>query len=182
MSLKCQVRRKILKGIIGAVAVGALPKNSFASPQIKESRSLRLYNRHTNERESAEFFQNGVYQGDALAGLDHILRDHRQNISAPMDPKLFELLHQLQSKVDNHSEIHIISGFRSPKTNALLAGNSKGVAKKSYHMKGMALDIAIPGVDLKHLKDAARSLQLGGVGYYPNSGFIHIDTGRVRSW
>ncbi|SFD38821.1 DUF882 domain-containing protein [Pseudoalteromonas denitrificans] len=182
MTLDCSMRRKILKGMCSVMAAGALPQNAFASQVHKGSRALSLYNRHTNERHKADFWIAGNYQLDTLNHFDQILRDHRQNIAAPMDKKLFELLFQLQEKLENTSEIHIISGFRSPKTNAMLSANTNGVAKKSYHMKGMAMDIAIPGVDLKDLRNAARSLKVGGVGFYPKSGFIHIDTGRVRSW
>ncbi|BCV66813.1 hypothetical protein TUM17387_21720 [Shewanella carassii] len=99
-----------------------------------------------------------------------------------MDKRLFDLLFNLQQTLSVSEEIHVISGYRSPKTNAMLAGKSNGVAKKSYHMRGMAMDIAIPGVKLETLREAALSLKLGGVGYYPASGFVHVDCGPVRSW
>ena len=182
MSLACSSRRSLLKGFCGIVATGVIPGHAFASVQSEGKRSLALYNRHTDERFKADFWINGDYQHEALGSFDQLLRDHRQDITAPMDRNLFELLYKLQQKLDNSSEIHIISGYRSPKTNALLSAKTKGVAKKSYHMRGMAMDIAIPGVDLLDLRNAAKSLKLGGVGYYPKSGFIHIDTGRVRSW
>ena len=98
------------------------------------------------------------------------------------DKRLFDLLYTLKTTLNTDNEIHVISGYRSPKTNAMLAGKSGGVAKKSYHMQGMAMDIAIPGVKLKTIRDAALSLKLGGVGYYPKSGFVHVDCGPVRHW
>lgn len=145
-------------------------------------RSLDLFNRHTHEEHQGEFWTNGDYHQDTLAGFEKVLRDHRQDIVAPMDKRLFDLLHQLQTTLNDDSQIHVISGYRSPKTNAMLANTTNGVAKKSYHMRGMAMDIAIPGVDIIDLRDAAISLKAGGVGFYPKSGFIHVDTGRVRRW
>jgi len=182
MSLTCSVRRNFLKGLCGAVATSAIPTGLYAKEFTSGTRSLSLFNRHTSEREQGDFWINGNYQSDTLLSFNQVLRDHRRDISAPMDKRLFDLLYQLQKTIDNKSEIHVISGYRSPATNALLASKSHKVAKKSYHMRGMAMDIAIPDVKLSLLKDAARSLKLGGVGYYPKSGFIHIDTGPVRSW
>ncbi len=182
MSLACSARRAFIKGLCGVAVTSLVANKGHASPVIKGSRSLNLYNRHTGESVNHDFWIDGLYQPEALSGFDQVLRDHRQNIAAPMDKRLFELLHQLQSDLNNDAQIHIISGYRSPKTNAMLAARSNGVAKKSYHMRGMAMDIAIPGVDLANLRDAAKNLKLGGVGFYPRSGFIHVDTGRVRSW
>ncbi|CAM3956880.1 hypothetical protein SHAQ108633_04775 [Shewanella aquimarina] len=99
-----------------------------------------------------------------------------------MDKRLFDLLFSLKQTLQVDEDFHVISGYRSPKTNQMLASRSSGVAKKSYHMKGMAMDIALPDVNLKDLRDAAISLKLGGVGYYPSSGFVHVDTGPVRTW
>jgi len=99
-----------------------------------------------------------------------------------MDPALLDLLYGLRSALGSEERFHVISGYRSPKTNAKLASNSSGVAKKSFHMRGMAIDVALPGRDLVDLRDAAWALQLGGVGYYPKSGFVHVDTGPVRRW
>lgn len=182
MSVACSFRRQFIKGLCGVMVTGVVPTKVYASKATQGARSLSLFNRHTGERQRADYWIDGKYQPDALSEFDQVLKDHRQNIVAPMDKRLFDLLHQLQTRIANDSEIHIISGYRSPKTNAMLAANSNGVAKKSYHMKGMAMDIAIPGVDLAVLRDAATSLKLGGVGYYKKSGFIHVDTGRVRAW
>jgi uncharacterized protein YcbK (DUF882 family) len=164
------------------MATTMVPTKLYAKGATTGTRSLNLLSLHTRERKQGNFWVAGDYQLDVLSGFNQVLRDHRQNITAPMDKRLFDLLFQLQTTIDNTSEVHIISGYRSPKTNAMLASKSSKVAKKSYHMRGMAMDIAIPDVKLSVLREAAISLNLGGVGYYPRSGFIHVDTGHVRNW
>ncbi len=99
-----------------------------------------------------------------------------------MDRELYDLLFTLQQKLGRFGTYHVISGYRSPKTNAMLHNISSGVAKRSLHMRGKAIDIRLPGTELKHLRQAALGLHAGGVGYYPNSNFIHVDTGRPRFW
>lgn len=186
MSATCSVRRKFIQGLCGFAVIAPFTSKVKASPSLGtervDTKSLALYNRHTSERHQACFLLDGQYQMSAIKELDNVLRDHRQNIVAPMDKRLYSLLHDLQTTLDYSGEIHVISGYRSPKTNALLAGKSSGVAKKSYHMRGMAIDIAMPGIELAKLRDAAIGLKQGGVGYYPKSGFIHVDVGRVRRW
>ncbi|QIR14211.1 DUF882 domain-containing protein [Shewanella aestuarii] len=182
MSLVCSARRQILLGLGGAALVSMMPKNAYASRSTKGIKELSFYNRHTGERGEGLFWVDGQYQPETLDTFSQVLRDHRQNIAAPMDKRLYEYLYQLQSVLNNKDEIHVISGYRSPITNQMLAAKSNGVAKKSYHMKGMAMDIAIPSVNLKELREAALSLKMGGVGYYPQSGFVHVDCGPVRSW
>lgn len=185
MTVACSSRRlfikNVLKGASGLVLVNALPTQAF-NLGVTGERILTFYNRHTGERQKTSYWINGQYQTEAIAELSHLLRDHRQNETAVMDVSLYDLLFNLQSRLETNNEIHIISGYRSAKTNALLAASSGGVAKKSYHMRGMAMDIAIPGIDLKHIHKAALSLKAGGVGAYHRSGFVHVDTGRVRSW
>ncbi|QBY05343.1 DUF882 domain-containing protein [Thalassotalea sp. HSM 43] len=187
MSLVCSQRRQFFKKASGMIALGAtvplFSGKAYASlPVTNEVKRLSLYNRHTGERVQGIFYANGSYQSDVMTAFNHNLRDHRQDESARMDPKLFEFLHKIQEYLATDKEIHIISGYRSPKTNAMLAKRSGGVAKKSFHMKGKAIDFAIPGIELSRVRDAAKALKLGGVGYYPGSGFVHIDTAWVRSW
>jgi uncharacterized protein YcbK (DUF882 family) len=110
------------------------------------------------------------------------MRDFRTGEVHVIEPGLLDLLHALHGKLDSRRPFEIISGYRSPKTNAALAENSSAVAKKSLHMKGMAIDINLGDVKLKNLRKAAIALKQGGVGYYPNSNFVHVDIGRVRSW
>ncbi len=185
MTVVCSSRRLFIKNVFKGAAVltlvNALPSQAFNLGATGE-RTLTFYNRHTGERQKTCYWINGIYQPEAIGELSHLLRDHRQNEAAVMDVELYDLLFNLQSRLETSNEIHVISGYRSVKTNALLAAKSGGVAKKSYHMKGMAMDIAIPGIDLQHIHQAALSLKAGGVGCYPRSGFVHVDTGRVRSW
>nr|WP_275661472.1 DUF882 domain-containing protein [Shewanella sp. Isolate7] len=159
-----------------------VPSKARASHSTQGVRALGFYNRHTGERGQGSYWVDGDYQTNTLNDFNHLLRDHRQNETAPMDKRLFDLLFSLKQTLQVDEDFHVISGYRSPKTNQMLASRSSGVAKKSYHMKGMAMDIALPDVNLKDLRDAAISLKLGGVGYYPSSGFVHVDTGPVRTW
>jgi|TARA_R110002050_G_scaffold6835_10_gene27495 uncharacterized protein YcbK (DUF882 family) len=182
MTIECLIRRQVLLGLSGAAVVTLLPNTAQASRATIGVKDLRFYNLHTGERSQGSFWVDGQYQSATLTEFDHVLRDHRQNVAAPIDKRLFEYLYKLQATLDNQDEIHVISAYRSPKTNQMLASRSNGVAKKSYHMKGMAMDIALPGVKTKHLRDAAESLKLGGVGFYPRDGFVHIDCGPVRRW
>ena len=145
-------------------------------------RSLALHNLHTDERVRATFWADGAWQPKGLDAINHILRDYRTGDIRAIDPDLLDLMHRLATLVGTDGPFEIISGYRSPRTNSQLARNSSGVAKKSLHMEGMAVDLRLPGVKLASLRRAAISLQSGGVGYYPKSGFIHIDTGRVRYW
>lgn len=182
VSVVCSARRQLLLGLGGAAAFSVLPKKANASRSTKGVRTLSFYNRHTGEREQGSYWIDGDYQTNILTEFNQILRDFRQNETIPMDKRLFDYAFNLQNALNVKEEIHIISGYRSPKTNAMLARRSSGVAKHSYHMKGMALDLALPGVKLADVREAAMSLKLGGVGYYPKSGFVHIDTGPVRHW
>jgi len=155
----------------------------LASPAIALSeRALSFYNTHTGERLTVIYKRHGKYIPVSLEKINHILRDHRTGGIHPIDPKLMDYLYDLQAKVGNHGAVHIISGYRSPETNRQLRRNSKEVAKGSLHMQGKALDFRLPGTDTVKLRDAARKMKRGGVGYYKKSDFIQIDTGRVRCW
>jgi uncharacterized protein YcbK (DUF882 family) len=148
-------------------------------------RVLSFFNTHTGERLRCAYCSDGDYQPDALQEINHILRDFRANEIKPIDPKLLDLLHELGGTLETDQPFHIISGYRSPHTNAMLrarGGEQTGVASGSLHMVGKAIDIRVPGVQLDHLRQAARALKIGGVGYYPSSNFVHVDTGRVRHW
>ncbi|WP_026032061.1 DUF882 domain-containing protein [Moritella marina] len=182
MSIVSSTRRKVILGLGGLAAYSVSPIKVQASQTILGERNLEFYNIHTRERAQGYYWVDGIYQEDTLNNFSHLLRDHRENLAAPMDKRLYELLYQLNKTLNISEEFHVISGYRSPKTNQMLASKSHAVATKSYHMRGMAIDIAIPDVKLSHLREAAISLKLGGVGYYPKSGFIHVDTGRVRIW
>jgi uncharacterized protein YcbK (DUF882 family) len=178
-------RRQILKaGALGALVCIA-PSQAWARFSLTgvQERSLSLLNTHTGERlKEVVYWEKGDYILDALENLNHVLRDHRTNQVHPIDPMTLDLMAAISRKVDAKQPFEIISGYRSPQTNRALSSNSRGVAKNSYHMQGKAVDLRLPGVSLKTVRKAALDLRMGGVGYYPKSGFVHIDSGRVRSW
>ena len=147
-----------------------------------ESRALSFVHTHVDESLEVTYFRRGEYVPQALAQLDHLLRDFRTEDVHPIDPRLFDVLYDLQVLADREAPFEIVSGYRSPATNAALRGHSGGVAKHSLHMEGKAIDLRMTGYDTRKLRDLALSMRCGGVGYYASSNFIHLDTGRVRSW
>jgi len=153
---------------------------AYALP--RSERKLRLYNLHTGETLTTTYWLHGEYIDPALDSVNHLLRDHRTDEVTQMDPRLLDQLCLLQQKVAHTGAFHIISGYRSPRTNASLRRHDTGVAKHSLHTQGRAIDLRLPGVELKHLRQAALSMRAGGVGYYAQSNFIHLDTGRRRFW
>ena len=181
--MKCCSRRDFLK-IGGAVLAGcALPTSGWSALLPDSSRrSLSFFNTHTGERLTACYFKGGAYCADAIQQINHILRDHRTGDVKAMDRRLLDLLFSVNQKLGCGSPFHIISGYRSPKTNAMLRKKSSGVAKFSYHMKGRAIDIRVPDCNTRRLRKACLALQGGGVGYYPRSDFVHVDTGAFRTW
>jgi uncharacterized protein YcbK (DUF882 family) len=145
-------------------------------------KDLKLYNIHTDERIRTIFWVDGRYIPRALDRLDQFWRDWRRNSVIDVDPDLYALLHDIYDEVDSDSPIHLISGHRSEKTNTMLRKQGRKTAQKSQHVLGRAADITIPGVPVSELRDIALEMEAGGVGYYPQSHFIHVDTGRVRQW
>jgi uncharacterized protein YcbK (DUF882 family) len=175
-------RRSFLKSSVvlaSAIGVPALAKAAQPAPA---ERAIRLYNTHTGESLRSVFWVEGQFIPDALQDINKLLRDHRNNKIAPIDPKLIVLLNEVSDKFGDTQALHVISGYRSPESNAKLAARSGGVARHSMHMDGKAIDIRIPGKNLAQLHKAAMSMRAGGVGYYPDSQFVHMDTGRVRYW
>ena len=179
-------RRSFLGYSALAGAAALVPGRAQAATTAKRpERILSFFHTHTGERLKIAYCCDGVYQPEALSKLNHLLRDFRQNEERPIDPQLFDLLHELAGTLETDQPYHVISGYRSPATNSMLrerGGGHTGVASKSLHMVGKAIDIRMPGVKLDDLRAAARSLKLGGVGFYPSSNFVHVDTGRVRHW
>jgi uncharacterized protein YcbK (DUF882 family) len=146
-------------------------------------RNLSLSNLHTGEKLKLNYWADGSYEPGALAQVNRVLRDYRTGEIHPIEPKLLDLLHTLNQNMDcNDTAFEVISGYRSPQTNAALHARSSGVASKSLHMQGMAIDIRMPGRSLTNLHDAALKMGWGGVGFYPTSNFVHVDVGRVRKW
>ena len=178
-------RRELLRSGLGAAAIGAagmigVPLKAFA--QAADPRRVALHNLHTGESLEAVYWDKGEYVPDAMQALNKVLRDFRTGDVHPIDPGLYDILDAISAKVENRAPFQIISGYRSPKTNAMLHSRSEGVAAHSLHMDGMAMDIRLDGVALTNLHGAALSLKKGGVGFYPTSNFVHVDVGRVRTW
>jgi uncharacterized protein YcbK (DUF882 family) len=177
-------RRNFLKlGGMGAAAAFA-PTGVLAKPHKEEFRTLSFYNLHTGEALRTTYWEQGIYHPGAIEEINQLLRDHRTGETIEMDLELFDLLHAIRAQTGSKKAFNVISGYRSPKTNAMLKGRSanSGVATKSLHMVGKAIDINLPGFELAHLRKVAMMQKRGGVGYYPASNFVHVDTGRVRHW
>ena len=173
-------RRKFLKTI--AVAGGSLVARSRQAHAAPATRALGLRHLHTGETLNVEYAVGGTYLPDALAAVNRLLRDFRTGDVHPIDPGLLDLLHQVAARLDTRKSFEVISGYRSPATNTALRRKSEGVAARSLHMVGQAIDIRVAGVTLSTLRAAALDLKGGGVGYYPASNFVHVDTGRLRQW
>jgi len=151
--------------------------------ELPNARSLAFRHTHTGERIALTYAVDDLYVPDALTALNHFLRDHYSGTIGRIDPQLFDLLHRLQLELGSNDPFHVISGYRCPETNQRLqATRGGGVATRSLHLDGKAIDIRLPGVPLADVRDAALSLKFGGVGYYPRSQFVHVDTGRIRHW
>ena len=145
-------------------------------------RRIALLNLHTGERVDTVYWAEGAYLPEAMARIDRVLRDHRNDAVTAMDPALIDALHRLRGLLRVGGPVQIVSAYRSPESNAALRRTTNGVAKNSYHLHGQAADLRLPGVPLWELRKAAREMKVGGVGYYPLSDFVHLDTGRVRMW
>jgi len=147
-----------------------------------DERQLSFYHTHTSESLTVTYYRDGEYVPSALADLNHFLRDFRTDDAVNMDPAVFDILYDIQIASGSVGTYQIISAYRSPATNEMLRGKSNGVARKSQHLLGRAIDVRLTDLDTAELRDVALSLQRGGVGYYSKSDFVHVDTGRVRQW
>jgi uncharacterized protein YcbK (DUF882 family) len=171
-------RRRFL-GLAVAAAGLLTPVRGAADAGV---RTLAFHNLHTGEFMRAAYWIDGRYVPDVLTGFDWLLRDYRTDEVHGIDRSLLDLLGELSTALDTRQPWQVISGYRSPATNAMLAATTGGVAAGSLHVQGMAIDVRVPGRSLAALRDAALSLRGGGVGYYPASNFVHVDVGRVRFW
>jgi uncharacterized protein YcbK (DUF882 family) len=176
----CPSRRRFLQTLAVAAPVVALPGVSFAMSA--EPRRLRLYHTHTSEKLDVVYHENGTYLPDALGELNHLLRDFRSNDVVAIDPQLLDFLHAAQRRVGSKGTYEIISAYRSPATNEMLRRRGAGVAKRSMHLEGRAIDVRLTDARTRDLRQASIDLGRGGVGYYESSNFVHLDTGRVRRW
>jgi len=152
------------------------------SASTTDGRRLSFEHIHTGERLTAVYRTQAGYDPGALAEINHVLRDWRTGEVWDIDTALLDDVCDLQTRLGHTGPVRVISGYRSPKTNAALANKGRGVAKRSLHMQGRAIDLALPGVQTLEIRDAALALGRGGVGTYSRSGFVHLDTGRVRRW
>jgi len=174
-------RRRFLGGATAVVAATLIsPRISAKSGS--QVRSLAFYHTHTGESLDIVYHDGSNMIGDALAAINRYLRDFRSDEVHPIDAGLLHQLHSIRSLTGNRGTFEVISAYRSPDTNAMLGKKSNGVAKRSLHMEGKAIDVRLSGVDTPRLRDAALALKAGGVGYYHKSDFVHVDTGRVRTW
>ena len=178
-------RRQTLKlGCFAAASLILSPASAFGAlpPLRTRERVLSFHNTHTGENLECCYWREGSYLSESLARIDYILRDHRCGTVKEIDLKLLDLLAEMRTRLNAKQPFHIISGYRSPETNDMLRKHSRGIAKSSLHMTGKAVDIRVPGISLARLREAALALRRGGVGYYRQSAFVHVDVGRVRKW
>ncbi|MFU8832897.1 MAG: DUF882 domain-containing protein [Wenzhouxiangella sp.] len=175
-------RRRRLLGAGASLAAGLALGPALSLAQPAGQRRLKFYHLHTGERLSAVYFADQALVESECHAIDRVLRDFRTGDVAEIDRNLLDFLWRLQQSVGVDGEFQVISGYRSPKTNEDLRAAGRGVAQGSLHTRAQAIDTRLPGCPLTDLRQAALELQLGGVGFYPKSDFIHIDTGRVRFW
>jgi len=176
-------RRRFLRhagavcGTLSLMAAWPVPATVGARP-----RRVQFVHTHTGETLAAEYFDGGAYNETCLSAVNHLLRDFRTGESHRIDPQLLDILYDLQTRADREGTFEVISGYRSPATNAMLHRSSSGVAEHSQHLLGKAIDVRLTGYSTRRLGDHARSLARGGVGFYASSDFLHVDTGPVRCW
>jgi uncharacterized protein YcbK (DUF882 family) len=184
--MQVNVGRRGLLGLgAGAVLAAAAPSMGWANVAPLPGAPVRkalLHNLHTGETFNEVYYEGGRYVPEALTEAMRVLRDWRNGQEHVMDPRLFDALHAISDRLETNKPFQIISGYRSPQTNAMLHARSSGVASNSQHTKGKASDVRIEGVDLRNLHKAALSIRAGGVGLYPVSNFVHVDVATVRQW
>lgn len=178
----CLARRRFVTSLATPLAFGLIGLSSREAEAAVRERSVTLHHRHTGESLKTVYFADGRYQPEELRAATHHLRDWRDNTTRPIDPKLLDLLWSLRRSLDTTDPIQVFCGYRSPQTNAMLRRRHYGAARHSLHMQGMAIDLQVPNRSLRGIRSAAMALKGGGVGYYPRSGFVHVDTGEIRYW
>lgn len=185
MLVKSPSRRNFLKATLAGTLIWCSLSGTARAEEAPESGdgALSLYNTHNGERLAVNLRNaNGAYDPAALVALNHFLRCHYTNEQTVMDVCTLEYLNLVDKQLGGGHEIHIISGYRSPKYNELLIEKGHRVARHSLHLSGRAIDIAFPTVGLEEVRRAALDLRRGGVGFYPSDGFVHLDSGGVRTW
>lgn len=181
-------RRGLLRWMTGATVAASAPSLIFAGGAAEAAglgiteRRLSLHNINTREEFNGVYWRNGVYVPDAMRDLNVLLRDHRAAKVAQIDHRLFDALWDVCQALDSSEPYKVICGYRSRQTNSAKRRVSRGVARESYHTRGMAVDVALEGRSLRAVAGQAKALETGGVGVYPRSGFVHLDVGPVRAW
>jgi uncharacterized protein YcbK (DUF882 family) len=177
-------RRNFLRLMLWAGLISYSSKSAFASIDAisSEERSLSLYNPLTKESFDGVFWRNGAYDAEALKNINYLMRDTHTDAIKQIDKDLLDLIFTISIKLNPQKPFHVICGYRTPESNALLLKRNKSAVKNSYHMKGQAVDIRLPGIKTSVLRGAAYKLKRGGIGYYPRRRFVHIDVGPVRYW
>lgn len=175
------------RGLLVAAAALALTPLADATAKVRQrivypERSLALHNVHTGESERVVYWADGTYLPEGLNKINWILRDFRTSETKSIDPRLMNILYLLTRTLDVDKPVLVLSGYRSKKTNDMLRRTTEGVARRSFHMAGRAIDIRIPRIATHNVQRAALKLGGGGVGYYPSSNFVHLDSGPVRTW
>lgn len=183
-------RRDVLKagltgmlGILPVLVIGSLPAqaSTMALPKA-DAFNITFRNQHTGESFSGAYRVGGKYLPDAFEQINAVLRDFRTGEVFPVDPRVIDILYMAHRKAGASHPFEILSGYRSPRTNSMLVRSSEGVAQHSLHLTGQAVDVRLPGYSTKKLRNLAVNIRAGGVGYYPDSNFVHIDTGKIRTW
>ena len=185
LSSKVWLSRRGFMGLMLFTGLAAFcPEFVYANIEdmVVKQRSLSLYNPHTKDRFDGIYWCEGQYDPNALEKINLVMRDYRINAVKPIDTHLLDLLADMSLKLQPDKPFQVISGYRTPQTNARLRKRGKGAAKNSYHMQGMAVDIRLPGYKTAVLRQAAYKLKGGGVGYYPHKRFVHVDVGPIRYW
>lgn len=182
--MKWTRRRVLLAGgaAAGIAAGGWAPRAARAGVVPADSRRIALHNLHTDERLEVEYRRDGAYVPAALEAIQVLLRDFRNDQQHAIDPRLMDILHEVSGHLGRDPVFSVISGYRSPQTNAMLHERSGGVAVRSLHLEGRAIDVRLTGVDCADLAGSGLTLARGGVGYYRKSDFVHLDTGAFRTW
>ena len=172
-------RRTLLGAGLAAAGTALLPEAGWCRA---DERRLKFRHLHTDERLDVVYFTTGRYRPAALLQVDRFMRDWRENAVIRIDHELLDFLFAVQTRLGVFGECEVLSGYRTPATNAMLRRRSRGVAKRSYHLFGRAVDVNLPQAPLRRIRAIALDLEYGGVGYYPRSDFVHLDTGAVRTW
>lgn len=176
-------RRKFIRlGLLAAAAAVFSPAHAAAAADLQPKKNLSFFNTHTGESLEVGYCRNGGYPSQALNRIRHLLRDHRTGGTRAIDPRVLDILYRLARRLHTTGPFHIISGYRSPATNAALHRKSLKVASRSFHTRGMAIDFRLPDRHTSAVHTAALAIRAGGVGYYPESDFVHVDCGPVRCW